>query len=308
MTAKSKIIKIGDSPITILTDSDQDYLSLTDMLKAKDGEFFISDWLRNRNTLEFLSVWETLNNPNFNYGEFAIITKTSGLNSFKISVKEWIAKTGAIGISAKTGRYGGTYAHKDIAFEFGMWISPMFKLLLIKEFQRLKDEEAKTKNIEWDYRRFLSKVNYRIHTDSIKENIIPTYQNLTREQEGYIYANEAEFLNVAIFGKTSKQWRDENQGLVLQGYNIRDMASVPQLTVLSNIESYNSILIKEGKPPKERLERLKKEAVQQLKTLSQQKFNYPLESPLMLQYQQTTTFDKTLKGILSVPSPKKEKK
>lgn len=289
--SKSKVIKVAETEVTVLTDKENDFISLTDMMKAKDGDFFISDWLRNRNTLEFLSVWEQLNNPGFNYGEFAIITKSSGLNSFKISVKEWVEKTNAIGITAKSGRYGGTYAHKDIAFEFGMWISPLFKLLLIKEFQRLKDEEAKTKNLEWDYIRFLTKVNYRVHTEAIKENIIPTYSNLSKEQEGYIYANEAEILNVALFGKTSKQWREEHPDFTAQGYNIRDIANIPQLTVLSNIESYNSILIKEGKAPKERLEKLKELAVHQLKTFSEQKYIYPIESPLLVQQNQQTDFN-----------------
>jgi len=308
--AKGKTIQVGEShlPITILSEDNQDFISLTDMLKAKDGEFFISDWLRNRNTLEFLASWETINNPNFNYGEFATITKSSGLNSFKMSVKEWIEKTGAIGISAKTGRYGGTYAHKDIAFEFGMWISPMFKLLLIKEFQRLKEEEAKLLNPEWDYRRFLTKANYRLHTDSIKENIIPKYHNITKDQEGYIYANEAEMLNVVVFGITAKQWKQENASLVLKGLNLREVANIPQLTVMSNMENYNAILIKEGLTSKERFEKLKSAAIPQLESLSNHNYGYSIESPKLAKYEQTSTFDKMLKAVLSVPPPPKDKK
>jgi len=191
------------------------------MLKAKDGDFFISDWLRNRNTIEFLGIWESVNNADFNYGEFAIIRSQAGLNSYKISVKEWTAKTNAIGLKATAGRYGGTYAHVDIAFEFGMWISPEFKVYLIKEFKRLKDEENNRLKLNWDLHRTLAKINYRIHTDAIKENIIP--ENLSKEQINQIYASEADVLNVAMFGKTAKQWRDENPAA--EG-NIRDYATI----------------------------------------------------------------------------------
>lgn len=190
-------IHVKGLDITVVSQNDDDYICLTEMIKAKDGEFFISDWLRNRNTLEFLSVWEQLNNPNFNYGEFAIISSKAGLNSFKVSVKEWIEKTNAVGITAKTGRYGGTYAHKDIAFEFGMWISPEFKLLLIREFQRLKNDEAERLQTGWDYRRFLSKTNYVIHTDAIKEHLIPI---LSEDKAKWVFADEADMLNVALFG------------------------------------------------------------------------------------------------------------
>src|SRR5271167_4224344 len=171
--AKLQKIEVMEKPISIIPYGKEDYICLTDMLKAKDGDFFVSDWLRNRNTLEFLSVWEGMNNPGFNYGEFALIKNDAGLNNFKVSVKEWVEKTGAIGLLAKTGRYGGTYAHRDIAFEFGSWISPTFKLYLIKEFQRLKDEEARAMSVEWNFQRILAKVNYRIHTDAIKERLIP---------------------------------------------------------------------------------------------------------------------------------------
>ena len=194
---KSKKINVQDTEITITSINNEDYISLTDMLKAKDGDFFISDWLRNRNTVEFLGIWERIYNPNFNYGEYATIRNQAGLNSYKISVKEWTAKTNAIGLKAKAGRYGGTYAHKDIAFEFGMWISPEFKIYLIKEFQRLKKQEQKL--LGWDIKRNLTKINYRIHTDAIKENLIP--KKLTVKQMSIIYATEADILNMALLAK-----------------------------------------------------------------------------------------------------------
>lgn len=305
--SKNKKIEVQGVDVIILEDGGIDYISLTDMLKAKDGEFFISDWLRNRNTIEFLSIWESLNNPHFNYGEIATIKSKAGLNSFKISVKEWVEKTNAIGIVAKTGRYGGTYAHKDIAFEFGTWISPLFKLYLIKEFQKLKDLESVTKNLEWDYRRFLSKVNYRVHTDAIKETIIPTYHNLSKDEERFVYANEAELLNVAVFGITSKQWRLDHVKEALDDKNIRDYATIPQLTVLSNMENLNSIMIKDGVSAERRLERLKKESLSQLKTLQNYNYTYPIDSPHVNQTGHTGTFDQNLKGLLSVPPPKKDR-
>ena len=196
-------LKVDNQIINYVKIADEDYISLTDMLKTKDGEFFISDWLRNRNTIEFLGKWEEIHNPNFNYGEFAIIKSYAGLNSYKISVKEWVAKTNAIGIISKAGRYGGTYAHKDIAFEFGMWISPKFKLLLIKEFEKLKQLEQK--QLGWNAKRELSKINYRIHTDAIKKNLIPS--KLTKEQINIVYAEEADVLNMALFGITAKKWK-----------------------------------------------------------------------------------------------------
>lgn len=199
-------INVKGTEITIINVENEDYISITDMLKAKDGDFFISDWLRNRNTVEFLGIWEHLNNPNFNYGEYAAIRSKAGLNNFKVSVKEWVEKTNAIGLRATAGRYGGTYAHKDIAFEFGMWISPEFKIYLIKEFQRLKEQEREL--LGWDIRRNLAKINYRIHTDAIKENLIP--EEITKEQANCIYASEADILNVALFGMIAKEWRDSN--------------------------------------------------------------------------------------------------
>ncbi|MBQ4595547.1 MAG: KilA-N domain-containing protein [Firmicutes bacterium] len=256
----TKIIVDG-SEITVTKIDEKDYISLTDMIKAKDGEFFISDWLRNRNTVEFLGMWEQIHNPDFNYGEFAIIKGQAGLNSYKISVKEWVEKTNAIGIRAKPGRYGGTFAYKDIAFEFGMWISPQFKIYLIKEFERLKDEEQRL--LGWDIKRNLAKINYHIHTDAIKENLIP--KQLSSKQVSIVYASEADVLNVAIFGKTAKQWRDENPG---KRGNIRDYADVSQLVCLSNLENINAVFINEGIPQSERLSKLNEIAIDQMKILT----------------------------------------
>lgn len=240
----------------------REYISPTDMLKAKDGDFFISDWLRNRNTIEYLGIWENVYNPNFNYGEFATIKSQAGLNSYKLSVKEWVEKTNAIGLKAKTGRYGGTYAHPDIAFEFGMWISPKFKIFLIKEFQRLKDDENDRLNLEWNLQRTISKINYHIHTDAIKENLIP--KQISKQQASFVYANEADLLNVALFGITAKDWRENNPK---EKGNIRDVASLEQLVVLSNLESINALLIQQGLTQSDRLIQLNKVAITQMKSL-----------------------------------------
>ena len=255
----AKIIVQGTT-INILNVNDDDFISLTDMLKAKDGDFFISDWLRNRNTVEYLGIWEKIHNPDFNYGEFAIIKSQTGLNSYKISVKEWVEKTGAIGLKATAGRYGGTYAHKDIAFEFGMWISAEFKIYLIKEFQRLKEEELK--HLGWDVRRYLTKINYRIHTDAVKTNLIPA--SLTKAQINGVYASEADILNMSLFGKTAKDWRDGNPG---HKGNIRDYANVSQLVCLANLETLNAHFISEGKTQAERLVKLNQSAIAQMKLL-----------------------------------------
>lgn len=253
-------INVNETEISIISVNDNDYLSLTDMLKAKDGEFFFSNWLRNRNTIEFLGIWEKVFNPNFNCVEFDIIKSKAGLNSYRLSAKEWMEKTRAIGIIAKTGRYGGTYAHKDIAFEFAMWISPEFKVYLIREFQRLKAEEQK--QLGWSAKRELSKINYHIHTDAIKQNLIPA--ELTQAQITIVYANEADVLNVALFGITAKQWREANPGL--KG-NIRDYASINELICLSNMENLNAVLINENMPQSERLVKLNQIAIQQMKVL-----------------------------------------
>jgi hypothetical protein len=254
-------IEVKGTEIRVVTIQEDDYISLTDMLKAKDGDFFISDWLRNRNTVEYLGVWEKIHNPDFNYGEFAIIKSQAGLHSYKISVKEWVAKTNAIGLKAKAGRYGGTYAHKDIAFEFGMWISAEFKIYLIKEFQRLKDQEKK--QLGWDIRRNLTKINYRIHTDAIKENLIPP--ELNKSQISHIYATEADILNMALFGITAAMWRDANPD---KKGNIRDYADISQLVCLANLENLNALFINEGLAQEIRLERLNQIAIQQMRILT----------------------------------------
>ena len=259
---KSRTINVKGAEVAIVSRQGQDYISLTDMLKAKDGDFFISDWLRNRNTVEFLGIWETVYNPAFNYGEFAIIKSQAGLNSYKISVKEWVEKTHAIGLQATAGRYGGTYAHKDIAFEFGMWISAEFKIYLIKEFQRLKDEESRATSIEWNFQRTLAKVNYRIHTDAINEHLVPP--SLSAIQTSTVYASEADLLNVALFGITAAQWRQVNPD---QGGNMRDAATLEQLVVLSNLESINAVLIHQGLGAKDRLLQLNAIAITQMRSL-----------------------------------------
>jgi hypothetical protein len=263
-------LKVLDTEISVISRNDNDYISLTDMLKAKDGDFFISDWLRNRNTIEFLGIWETVYNPQFNYGEFAIIKSQAGLNSYKISAKEWALKTNAIGVYAKAGRYGGTYAHKDIAFEFGMWISAEFKVYLIKEFQRLKEEEQKL--LGWDVKRTLAKINYRIHTDAIQANLIP--EELTKQQINIIYASEADVLNMALFGMTAKQWRDANPE---SKGNIRDFADTSQLICLSNLENLNAHFINEGMLQSERLKKLNEIAIHQMKLLTETRVVHKLE-------------------------------
>ncbi|MBT4289269.1 MAG: KilA-N domain-containing protein [Deltaproteobacteria bacterium] len=269
---KNAKIDVQGNEIRIISQNGEDYISLTDMLKSKDGDFFISDWLRNRNTLEFLGIWEKIHNPSFNYGEFAIIRNQSGLNSFKISVKEWQAKTNAIGVIAKTGRYGGTYAHKDLAFEFGMWVSAEFKIYLIQEFQRLKDQEQKL--LGWDIRRNLAKINYRIQTDAIKSNLIP--ETLQPSQISQIYASEADLLNVALFGVTAKDWRNANPDL--KG-NMRDYADINQLVCLSNLESLNAVFIEEGLPAEKRIQKLNLIAISQMKILVDDPSTKQLEDP-----------------------------
>lgn len=258
----NKIIVQG-TEISILNIKDEDYISITDMLKAKDGDFFISDWLRNRNTVEFLGIWEKIYNPHFNYGEYALIRNKAGLNNYKLSVKEWVEKTNAIGLKATTGRYGGTYAHKDIAFEFGMWISAEFKIYLIKEFQRLKEEESQRESLDWDIKRNLAKINYKIHTDAIKNHLIP--KKISRSEENLIYASEADILNLALFGITAKEWRDKNQQL--KG-NMRDYADVSQLVCLSNLENLNALFIKENVEKAKRLEKLNALAIEQMTILT----------------------------------------
>ena len=253
-------IIVQDAPINVIQVNEEDYISLTDMMKAKDGEFFFHNWLRNRNTVEFLGIWEKVHNPNFNPVEFDIIKSQAGLHNFRLSVKEWMEKTCAIGIISRAGRYGGTYAHKDIAFEFAMWISPEFKFFLIKDYQKLKEEEQKA--LGWSAKRELAKINYHIHTDAIKEHLIP--QEIDQYHRSLIYANEADVLNVALFGITAKEWRDahpDDKG------NIRDYATINQLICLSNMENLNAVFINEGMPQQERLYKLNKIAIQQMTVL-----------------------------------------
>ena len=257
----SKLV-VKDTEIHISNIKGEDYICITDMLKAKDGDFFVTDWLRNRNTLEYIGTWESVYNPEFDFDEFSKITNRSGLNSFKISVKEFVERTNAISITAKAGRYGGTYAHKDIAFEFAMWISPKFKIYIVKEFQRLKKEEQK--QLGWSAKRELAKINYRIHTDAIKNNLVPA--ELTAKQTSIVYADEADVLNVALFGKTAKQWREENPDL--KG-NMRDYASMNELICLSNLENINAVLINEQLPQAERLLKLNKIAIHQISILQE---------------------------------------
>ena len=233
------------------------------MVKGFGDDTMIYSWMRNRNTLEFIGIWEEIHNPNFKGNEFVTFKSQAGLNSFNLTPRKWIEATNAIGIISKAGRYGGgTFAHKDIAFEFGSWLSPGFKIYLIKEFQRLKDDENDRLKLEWSFQRTLSKVNYIIHTDAIKENLIPN--ELTSQQISYVYANEADMLNVALFGKTAMQWRTENP--TLKG-NIRDTANIEQLVVLSNMESMNAVLIHQGLSQSIRLKELNKMAIMQMKSL-----------------------------------------
>jgi hypothetical protein len=266
--------------ITVITSKDSDYISLTDMAGYKDeleARVVVSNWMSTRFTLEFLGIWEQLYNPNFNRMEFHTIKNADG--RLVLTPKRWVERTNAIGIFSKPGRYGGgIFAHKDIAFEFGSWLSAACKLYLIKEFQRLKEDEQRTKSLEWNLQRILSKINYRIHTDAIKEHIIPNI--VTKEQINYVYAEEADLLNVALFGKTAKQWRDENPDT--KG-NVRDFATLEQLVVLSNMESINALLIGKELPQGERLVELNKVAITQMRSLVEKFetvtvrfFHYPL--------------------------------
>ena len=253
-------IKVMDAEISVQKVGNEDYISLTDMARSQLQEHIIFKWLSNKNTIEYLGEWESLYNPDFNYTEFGTIKNAAGSNNFVLSVKQWILSTNAQGIVAKTGRYGGTFAHRDIAYHFGMWISPRFQLLLVREYQRLK--AAEQAQFGWSVRRELSKINYHIHTDAIKQNLIPT--TLTKQQMSLVYANEADVLNVALFGFTAKEWRDAHADL--QG-NVCDYATVNQLICLSNMESLNSVLIKEGLPQPERLQKLNQIAISQMTVL-----------------------------------------
>lgn len=261
---KNKKIEIGGKEISIISQKQDDFISLTDMAKSQMQEAIIIKWLTLKSTIEYIGEWEALYNPNFNYTEFGTIKNSAGSNNFVLSVKNWIEATNAIGITAKAGRYGGTYAHKDIAFHFGMWISPKFQLLLVKEYQRLKLDENDRLKLEWNLQRTLAKVNYHIHTDAIKENLIP--KEITKQQASFVYANEADLLNVSLFGITAKEWRDNNTD---KDGNIRDYATLEQLVVLSNMESINALLIGQGLSQTDRLLQLNKVAITQMKSLTE---------------------------------------
>ena len=264
--AKTKQIEVQGTVINLSLAKDSDYICITDMANAKDGSGraadIIKNWIRTRTTLEFLGTWEQLYNPDFKVVEFDHFKMEAGLPSFVLSPSKWVETTSAKGIFTKKGKYGGTYAHKDIAFEFGSAISPVFKLFLIKEFQRLKDDENDRLQLEWNLQRTLSKINYKIHTDAIKENIIPNL--ISKNQINFTYANEADLLNVALFGITAKQWKEEHPNA--KG-NMRDDASIEQLVVLSNMESINALLIEQGLTQQERVIQLNKVAIMQMKSL-----------------------------------------
>ncbi len=260
----NKKVKVLGTEISYYSHQDHDFICLTDMVKnMENGLVLIEKWLRNKNTIEFLGIWEGLYNRDFNSPEFEGIKSQAGLNRFTLSVRQWVEKTNSRGIVAKAGRYGGTYAHKDIAFEFASWISPQFKLYLIKEFQRLKAEESERTQLGWDIKRNLAKVNYKIHTDAIKRYLIPS--KISKDEENLIYATEADLLNLALFGLTAKEWKQRNP--TFDG-NIRDDADVSQLVCLSNLENINALFIKEGLGKMARLEKLNNIAIEQMTILT----------------------------------------
>ena len=263
-------IDVRGIKVSVLSDKKDDYICLSDIAKYKDGkrsDYILQNWMRNRSTIEFIGLWEQLHNPDFNSIEFDGFKNEAGSNSFSLTPKRWITTTNAVGIISKAGRYGGTYAHQDIAFEFASWISAEFKLYLLKEFQRLKQEENEQQNLEWNVSRTLAKINYHIHTESIKTNIIPTLE-LDPKGKNFVYANEADILNLALFARTASDWRKENPDL--KG-NIRDYATLEQLVVLSNLESFNAELIEQGMVAADRLLKLNRIAVSQMRILIENK-------------------------------------
>jgi len=261
--AKGKKIVVEKTEITVITHDNKDLICLTDMTsRFSEGSGTIGKWITNKNTIEYIGIWEKINNPDFNYPEFGVIKNDSGVNRFIMSAGQWIARTNAKGILVKSGKYGGTYAHKDIAFHFAMWLSPEFQIFLINEFQRLKDDENNRLKLDWNLQRTLSKVNYQIHTDAIKEKLIP--ELLSKNQISFTYASEADMLNMALFSKTALQWRNENPNT--EG-NVRDYATIEQLVVLSNLESINSVLIRQGLCQSDRLIQLNNIAITQMKSL-----------------------------------------
>ena len=269
MTKSNQKIEVLGIAISFFNQKKEKYISLTDLARHRDSErsdYILQNWLRNRSTIEFIGLWELFNNSNFNSIEFDGIKNLAGSNSFSLTPKKWILTTNAIGIISKTGRYGGTYAHIDIAFEFATWLSSEFKFYIIKEFQRLKEMENSQQNLTWNVQRTISKINYKIHTDAIKENLIPN--SISKEQIAIIYANEVDVLNIALFGKTAKQWKDESKN---SAYNIRENATLEQLVVLSNMESINAFLIQQNIPQSERLVQLNQVAITQMKSLIENK-------------------------------------
>jgi len=271
--SKTKL-NVNELEIVLYKRNKEEYISLTDMAKFRDSErtnYIIQNWMRTRNTIEFLGLWEQLRNPNFKSIEFDAFKNESGSNSFTLTPKRWIETTNSIGIISKAGRYGGTYAHKDIAFEFASWISPTFKLYLITEYQRLKEIETNQYNLEWNVKRILSKTNYHIHTDAVKNFIIPE-RNYEKDKEWLLYAEEADLLNVVLFSCTAKDWRDANPELAKKSMNIRDIASINELAILSNLETLNAQMIKEKIGKRERFLKLKEIAEYQLTVLNEKDF------------------------------------
>ena len=271
-TMSKSRLNVNDIEIVLYEDNEEEYISLTDMAKFKDSErtnYIIQNWMRTRNTIEFLGLWEQLRNPNFKGIEFDAFKNDSGSNSFTMTPKKWIESTEAIGITSKAGRHGGTYAHRDIAFEFASWLSPTFKLYLITEYQRLKEIETNKYNLEWNVKRILSKTNYLIHTDAVKNFILPE-KNYDKKTEWITYAEEADLLNVALFNCTAKDWRDANNELAKKSLNVRDIASINELAILSNLESLNAEMIKEKVPKEKRFSKLKEVAKYQLNVLNNQ--------------------------------------
>lgn len=273
MAKKSNTITVNDKPIVVIQGQDkQSYICLTDLIKAYEPdpvrtEIIIQNWLRLKDTIEYIGTWETLNNPEFNHLEFDVIKQSSGTNRFVLTAKEWCARTGAVGLISKAGRYGGTYAHKDIAYNFGMWLSPVFYLLVVKEIQRLEAAMNDPLLQQWDIKRILAKTNYTIHTDAIKNTILPSI-SIEKKKESIIYASEADLLNIVLFGCTAKDWQEANPELAGR-MNVRDTASINELLVLSNLESYNAEMIRQGRNRQERFEMLMEMRNQQLKVLQQ---------------------------------------
>lgn len=310
--AKRNIINVEGTPINITSIKDEDYISLTDMAGGKDdgsrAADVIKNWIRNRATIEFLGTWETMYNPNFKVVEFDHFKKDAGLPTFTMSVSNWVDNTNAKGIFSVKGRYGGTYAHKDIAFEFGSAISPVFKLYIIKEYQRLKEIDSNEHNLEWNVKRILSKVNYHIHTDAVKNHILPS-SKFSKDKQWIEYANEADILNVALFGCTAKEWREANPSLSLQGNNMRDFASINELAVLSNLESFSSEMIKNGTEKNTRFKYLCKAAKEQLEVLNSKDIIKSIKKESDTTYieakENISNFDKSLKKGLDY-NPKEE--